>query len=150
VPDQGGVILGPGEGRTIPLGPHRATVKVERSRTGDRYSVVEYSSAPGRPGTPPHRHEAVEGFYVLEGEVEFRLGPATAPGYPGTFFFAPPWVAHGFRNSGPGVARLLVVAPPGGPEFLADLSAVLPEDGPPDAERILEVWRRRGIHPADS
>jgi quercetin dioxygenase-like cupin family protein len=57
---------------------------------------------------PPHAHDDyVDSFYVLEGEVEFTVGDDVVRAGPGTFVLAPPGTRHGFRNPGPGRARVL-------------------------------------------
>jgi quercetin dioxygenase-like cupin family protein len=72
----------------------------------------------GERGAEPHVHRAhTDSFYVLEGELTFRLGPdlehVTAPA--GTFVAAPPNVVHGFDNdSSERVCFLNFHAPSGG------------------------------------
>jgi quercetin dioxygenase-like cupin family protein len=57
---------------------------------------------------PPHVHDDyADSFYVLEGEVEFTVGDDVVRAGPGTFVLAPPGTRHGFRNPGPGRARVL-------------------------------------------
>jgi quercetin dioxygenase-like cupin family protein len=57
---------------------------------------------------PPHIHDDhVDSFYVLEGEVEFTVDDDVVRAGPGTFVMAPPGTRHGFRNPGPGRARVL-------------------------------------------
>jgi quercetin dioxygenase-like cupin family protein len=63
----------------------------------------------------PHRHDDhVDSFYVLAGEVDFTLGDSEARAVPGTWYSAPPGFRHGFRNPGPGRARVLNVHTPDG------------------------------------
>jgi quercetin dioxygenase-like cupin family protein len=55
-----------------------------------------------------HVHEDWEEvFYVLEGEVEYRLGEAWLPAPTGSTICVPPGAVHAFRNSSqtPGRAR---------------------------------------------
>lgn len=63
----------------------------------------------------PHRHDHVDVMLVLDGEIEL-LGEAESRRLSaGTIVAAPPGVRHGFRNPGPGRARILVMhAPDGG------------------------------------
>ena len=57
---------------------------------------------------PPHTHDdQVDGFYVLEGEVEFTSGEEIVVAGPGTLIVAPRGARHGFRGIGSGRARLL-------------------------------------------
>ena len=64
----------------------------------------------------PHLHDDhVDSFYVLAGEVDFTAGEDVVRAAAGTWFSAPPGMRHGFRNPGPGRARVLNVhAPDGG------------------------------------
>jgi mannose-6-phosphate isomerase-like protein (cupin superfamily) len=72
--------------------------------------------APGDTGPDPHvHHDHVDSFFVLEGELEWRVGPGLEPhrGGPGTFVLVPRDVLHTFRNPGPGEARFLNLHAPG-------------------------------------
>ena len=63
-----GIILGPGEGRTIP-GTDAMTLKATSVETGGSIGFLEATSPPGA-GPPRHIHHSHdELFYVLEGEV---------------------------------------------------------------------------------
>lgn len=63
----------------------------------------------------PHVHDHVDALYVLDGEVELTDGDTAFRVGPGTLHAAPPGTRHGFRNPGPGRARIVVFhAPDGG------------------------------------
>lgn len=64
---------------------------------------------------PPHSHDHVDAMLVLDGEIEL-LGEAEPRRLrAGTIVAAAPGVHHGFRNPGPGRARILALhAPDGG------------------------------------
>ena len=54
----------------------RSTVLLRSEDSGGRLSVVE-STVPARCAGPPlHSHDFDETFYVLEGELVFRVGDA--------------------------------------------------------------------------
>jgi quercetin dioxygenase-like cupin family protein len=78
---------------------------------------------PGEKGPDPHIHrEHVDAFYIVEGELEFGVGPAIervhAPA--GTFVLVPPGVVHTFANrSGTSVRWLNFHAPSTG--FIASM-----------------------------
>ena len=58
---------------------------------------------PGWEGVDPHTHEDhLDGFFVLDGEIEFLAGNADA----GAVMAAPPSVEHGLQRPA-GDARLL-------------------------------------------
>ena len=67
------VLLGPGEGETISDREARnVLILVDEPQlvmTWTRYEA-------GERGPDPHvHHEHADGFYIVEGEIEFRLGP---------------------------------------------------------------------------
>ena len=75
--------------------------------------VVEAVFEPGWKGVDPHVHDDhTDSFYVLEGEVEFLVNGEWRLGGPGSFFSAPPGVAHGFRVAGEYPLRVLNVHAP--------------------------------------
>ncbi len=64
----------------------------------------------GQPGPDPHvHHEHVDAFYVLEGELQFRVGPEIAPvrAPAGTLVLVPPNVIHTFTNASEASAQWL-------------------------------------------
>jgi quercetin dioxygenase-like cupin family protein len=79
-------------------------------------TAIDMTFQPVFEGVDPHTHpDHADAFYVLEGEVEFRVGDEPRLAGPGTFVVAPPETVHGFRPSGPEPARFLNLhAPPGG------------------------------------
>ncbi len=104
----------------------------------------------GERGAEPHIHrEHADAFYVLEGELAFRLGPdlegLTAP--TGTFVAVPPGVVHGFDSGSAAQVRFLNFhAPSGG--FADYLRGVTPgfdsfdppgDGGQPVAEAIVSL-----------
>jgi mannose-6-phosphate isomerase-like protein (cupin superfamily) len=65
---------------------------------------------PGEKGPDPHIHrEHVDAFYVVEGELEFGVGPDVQPVHApaGTFVLVPPYVVHTFANRSRASARWL-------------------------------------------
>src|SRR6266702_8638939 len=80
------VILKPGEGRTISLGPIQMIVQEDGTQTRGTLGVAEFAVPPHAPTPPPHLHHAHEEvFYVLEGELEFLAGAETVRASAGTF-----------------------------------------------------------------
>ena len=59
----------------------------------------------------PHRHAQPEVYYILSGEGIVSLSGAEHPVWPGTTIFIPGDAAHGARNTGSEVLRLLYVFP---------------------------------------
>ena len=115
--------------------------KADEEDTQD-VAIFETMPEPGVPAALPHRHwEAVEAFYVLDGQMEFLVEERIVRGTSGTFVLIPRGVAHGFRNPGPGPAKMLVLVwPAHGLRIVKDLGALLVAGGPPDPEQIQAIF----------
>jgi quercetin dioxygenase-like cupin family protein len=135
------MVLGPGEGRTFPFGRRTMITKVDEENTQD-VAIFETMPEPGVLAAQPHRHwEAVEAFYVLDGEMEFLVEERLVRGPVGTFVFIPRGVVHGFRNPGPGPAKMLVLIwPAQGLRIVKDMGALLAAGGPPDPEQVRAIF----------
>src|ERR671914_2108457 len=110
--------LGEGDGNARWWGGGLATIKTTGKETGDLYSIVEVLEPPGA-RAPLHLHRKEdEAFYILEGEMTFRIGEETIKASPGSFVFGPKDVPHAYTvDSGP--ARLLyILSPSGFEEFI--------------------------------
>lgn len=83
-----------------------------RSEESGGYLAVVELTGEGRP--PLHRHDFDETFYVLEGELTFRLGGGVFTRSAGELAFAPRGVAHTYANlSGTPARALLMITPAG-------------------------------------
>lgn len=72
---------------------------------------------PHEPGAEPHVHrEHTDSFYVLDGEITFRIGPELEPvrARAGTFVAVPPHLIHAFDNESAEDARFLNFHAPSG------------------------------------
>jgi mannose-6-phosphate isomerase-like protein (cupin superfamily) len=139
------------EGETIRDEPN-STVRIladlpEVVVTWTRY--VEGEDGPG-----PHIHkEHVDAFFVLSGQLAFRVGPELekVTAGPGTFVLAPPHVVHTFRNEGPGEATWLNLHAPsaGFAEFLRNPDSPWDSfDAPADGGRPFADAIVDRVHPA--
>ncbi len=74
-------------------------------------------------GPPQHIHKAEEeAFYVLEGEVNIKIGEQTIRGTVGSFVLIPRGTIHTFWNAGPTHAKLLgIFSPPGFEQFFVEV-----------------------------
>jgi quercetin dioxygenase-like cupin family protein len=106
------VLLGPGEGETT---TDRAERTIQILCEFPQLIVSRFRYERGEEGPDPHVHrQHADAFYVLEGEVDFGLGPEATrvKGGPGTFACAPPNVVHTFKNSSDQTALFLNVHAP--------------------------------------
>jgi quercetin dioxygenase-like cupin family protein len=120
------VAVGPGEGETI-HGPAGGplTFKVRGAETNGALMALENVIAPGD-GPPEHTHAAEdESWYVVAGELRFKLGDEIASAPAGSFVFVPRGVPHAFVNAGAEPARILVMFTPAGMERFFDRFAEL-------------------------
>ena len=93
---------------------------------GSSFVIAEWTVQPSADWVQPihlHHHDD-EAWYVLEGRLLIRLGEVEAEAGPGTAVFAPPAMAHTFRNPGPGVSRYLLVATTAIAQLVEELSAL--------------------------
>jgi mannose-6-phosphate isomerase-like protein (cupin superfamily) len=149
----GVVALPPGSGSAIPgagLGPGtELVVKADQAATRGAYSLLEWRSAQGGTWVPPHIHEAEEeAWYVLEGELTFRIGDRTIPAPAGSFILVPRGTLHTFGNTGSVPARYLQLFSPGGMErYFAERAALLGAAAPgaPDRTALRELNQRYGM-----
>ena len=90
-------------------------IKVSGPETGGAYTLLEFTAPVGGEWTIPHVHRgAEEGWYVLEGELTFRLGDQTVRAPTGSFVLVPRGMLHSFGNTGTESARYLeLFSPPG-------------------------------------
>ena len=77
-------------------------------------ALFEFEIAPGGGATLHLHKQHSDSFYVLEGELEFRVGEETVHATAGAYVLAPPGVPHAFRNTGTVPARALNLHTPGG------------------------------------
>src|SRR5919198_154195 len=106
------VLLGPGEGETTTDRPERT---IQILCDFPQIIISRFRYEPGEKGPDPHVHrEHADAFYVLDGEVDFGLGPDVTriKGGPGTFAGAPRNVVHTFQNSSDTTAVFLNIHAP--------------------------------------
>ena len=123
----GALSLGPGEGRPIP-GREEVVLKATGADTGGAVAFLEATTAPGDGPAPHIHHESDELFYVLEGQMRFRVGERTVEAPAGTFQFVPRGTVHAARNVGSEPARLLAAYVPAGPEREMEAFAQVPPE----------------------
>jgi quercetin dioxygenase-like cupin family protein len=98
-----------------------AAIKASRSSTGGALTMIE-SDTDG--GAPPHvHHREDEAMYVLEGEIAARVGDQQFRATRGSFVFMPRGEEHEWDVVGDRALVLILAAPAGLEEFLAEFHA---------------------------
>jgi quercetin dioxygenase-like cupin family protein len=118
------IALAPGGGETLvnPVGG-QVIFKARGNETGGTLTVLETVVTPGD-GPPLHVHvKDDEAVYVLEGEIDFRVGADVYLNRPGSFVFIPRGTPHTFQNVGSDDGRMLLMFTPSGIERLFELAA---------------------------
>src|SRR5262245_58680299 len=147
------VIRNAGAGRTVAVVGDVYRFLATGEDTNGTYALWEALVPPGG-GPPPHVHSREEeGFYVLEGEITFRIGDTTHVASAGMFANMPVGTPHSFKNQSSRPARMLIsVAPAGLEKMFFEVGVSLPEGAttalPPTKEeidRLLTIAPRYGI-----
>ena len=97
-----------------PVPSPRTNVLLRSEETGGHVSVTEIVVPPHSAGPPLHTHDFDEAFYVLEGELIFRIEEALMTKGAGELAFAPRNVAHALANHSDAPARYLLTCTPAG------------------------------------
>jgi len=144
---------GPGEGAAYSAVGDVYRFLATGAQTGGSYALAEARVLPGG-GPPPHiHHREDESFFIIEGELTFRLGAETVLAPAGTFIQGPRGVPHAFKNEGTMPARMLILTtPPNFEHFLREIAQPLPSFASPptpvtldDIETLLAVAPKYGL-----
>jgi len=135
--------------------------RLSPAETDNAYFMLETIVGPGG-GVPPHRHPEQEGFYVVEGEVEYgwirNNSGAAAKGAiewsvarPGDSVQIPGNAWHGWRNSTSQPARILVTGPGRLGRFFEEAGVTYTGDdgpvgapSPQDLKRVSDAMAKYG------
>ena len=121
------------------------TFLVTGEESGGAYFAMEALVPPGG-GPPPHIHSREdETFYVLDGEIEFRLGDETIAAGAGDFVNVPRGTVHRFTNAGSGTARMVLTFTPAGMERFFEETLEPAPSGAADAPDNLEEVAARYV-----
>ena len=105
-------VIAPDLDEAVDNGVTRMNLLVEPGRA-EGFAVFLSTFPPLRGGPPSHHHDAYdEAFYVLSGEMEFRVDGETARVPAGAMAFVPRGATHAFRNPHREPARMLIVTTP--------------------------------------
>ena len=142
--EDGSFMLAAGGGKTVSFSGNR--VRLVHGQPGGAYSIVEWVSEPGIPGTPLHIHRVTdEAFYVSEGTFGFQAGQRIFEGAAGAFVFVPEGLEHAYWNEGATPARMLItISPPGFERYFEDLAEGLAAAGD-DEEEAMSVRKALSV-----
>jgi mannose-6-phosphate isomerase-like protein (cupin superfamily) len=138
------VVLKPGEGRMLPLGPIQMIVQEDGTQTRGTLGMATFEIPPHAPTPPPHIHHAhEEGFYVLEGELEFLAGTQIVRAVQGTWVMVPMGTAHTFSNPTDKPARFLnTFTPPLYIGYFEEMSKLIQTDITPTPQQFAQLMAR--------
>ncbi len=139
------IVLKAGEGPNRSLGGVRMIVKEDGTHTRGTLGLAEFVVPPrGHITPPPHVHHAhAEGFYILEGELEFQVGPDTLRAAQGAFVLVPIGVAHTFSNPTDQPARFLnTFTSPQYLSYFEELGQLYQATAAPSRQQLAEVMAR--------
>ncbi|HET9416261.1 MAG TPA: quercetin 2,3-dioxygenase [Candidatus Limnocylindria bacterium] len=146
-----GFVVRPGEGEAVwSLGGYFHTT-LDGERSGGQLALVE--SRAWRSTEPPLHvhHREHEAWYVLEGQMTFRVGDDTLVAPVGSFAFAPKGIPHGFTVDVEPTRVLVFAMPAGFERFATELGVPADSTTPtgaleaPPPEILGPVAERYGI-----
>lgn len=128
------VILGPGDGRSYPMGRIAAVFKADGSETQSNYSISEWWLEAHTKGPGPHSHPEDDIFYVIEGTMSVFVGETWTHATRGSFVLIPGGTTHDFENHGDVRAGVLNLSIPGSFEqHMPEIVEWFTKNPPPDA-----------------
>jgi len=135
------IVLLPGEGERIAIGPMTAVMKATAETTGGAFSISEGVVPPGASGPPPHAHgHTFDTFYVLEGTLRVTVGDRQIDARAGSYVLVPPGVVHTFAHATAEPARFLNINAPGGWEhYLRDIARAAQSGTMPGSAEFTQV-----------
>ena len=143
-------VLGPGEGTDRGLFGSSLVVKATGADTEGAYSLIEAILEPGGIGPLPHKHlDREESFFVLQGQIDFRVGDDVIPAIPGSFLLVPRGVVHTFTNAGETRAGLVLIHSPSFEGYFEELRS-LADTGEQDAAvyaALMSKWGMEVVSP---
>lgn len=105
------------------VGEQVIDLKLDGSKTGGAFLLLEVITGPGGGAPQPHVHTREdETLILLEGEVTVAIGNEERTVLPGDVVFFPRGVPHSFTNTGRATSRGIgVVSPAGLEDFFREL-----------------------------
>jgi quercetin dioxygenase-like cupin family protein len=147
-----GFVVAADGGTQLTLPGWSMRVKVAASDTGGAFTLIEGTMDAGQPGALEHVHVGHdEAFFIVSGELRFRVGDGFRVATAGETVFASRGLAHGFSNAGHEPARYLVALTPSGYEFYFErLAALIRRHGTmPEREALVRLMAEHGTFLAE-
>ena len=144
-----GIFFEPGEGKAVSARGSAMIFKAVAETTDSAFSLMERTLPVSNRRPQPHTHGGPEGFYVLEGQIEFVVGGESRVGEPGFWALVPGGVAHTFGNAGNVPARLLIIHIPAADAYFVELQELWSRELPPSPEEERALMRRHGLMPVE-
>jgi len=143
------IFFEPNQGKAISARGSSILFKAVAETTDNAFSLMERTLPVGNRRPQPHTHEGPEGFYVLEGQIEFVVGDQSRVGRPGFWALVPSGVVHTFGNAGDVPARLLIIHAPAADAYFVELQELWSKEVPPTPEEERALMRRHGLMPVE-
>lgn len=121
--------------------------KLSAGDSAGAISVCEFILPGWSSGPVLHSHDAVdEGFFVVQGHIEFELDGARLEAGPGDFAWVPRGTAHSFACASDEPVHVVALCTPGGIEhlFVEQAAYFAGLSGPPDSSVLAEMGARHG------
>lgn len=145
-PTSEAVVLEPGEGEQLELGPSHSCVKAGAGDGMGSLAVLESTLAAGFTGPVLHLHERMlDSFFVREGTLTLQLGDETVRAGPDSYALVPPGNAHTISTPDP-VRVLNIFAPAGFEGYVREMAKVV-RFGGLDLEGMTEIASRYDFRP---
>ena len=107
-----GVVIRPGEARSVTFGEITVEVYADRSQTDGAFSLIETTDAVAGSGPPMHiHHDCAESFYVIAGAYRMHIDGRDFECPAGSFIYVPKGARHTFQSSEPGSRKLNLYTP---------------------------------------
>lgn len=136
---------------TINIGPLEIRFLLTGDDSNGNVSVFEFRVPIGKKlEAPAHKNDAYEEtLYGIEGVLTWTVDGSPIEVGPGQALCIPRGAVHRFDNLGREDAKQLVIITPAimGPAYFREAAEVIgaAKGGPPDRERMMEVFRRHGM-----
>ncbi len=146
VDDDQVTFLQTGQGRHLSTLGNEITFKATADDTNGNWSLIEYSKPPGAESPPLHAHDWDEAYYILQGQIAFRIRDRTFDASAGSFVFVPGTVPHTFMNATPETSRFLIMFSPAGFErFFEDVEELLETEPSPSMDTVQDLAAEHGL-----